>query len=90
MPCFIPLQSVVFASFQRLCQSHIQRDWDKAVNEVSADGRLIQRSFWRAFRRDAEGDVDESLIPKDILDWYEDSDDEEETVEEVEGDVEEI
>jgi len=45
-----------------LCQAHIQRDWGLAVSEVSTGGRLIQRSFWRAFRRDAEGDIDESLV----------------------------
>ena len=53
------------------------------------DGRLIQRSFWRAFRRNAEGDVDESLIPSSLLAWYEGSDDEEDTVDEVDSDVEE-
>ena len=61
------------------------RDWKLAVEEVSKDGRLVQRSFWRAFRRNAEGDVDEDLILKE---WY-NSDSEEETVEELEGDVEE-
>ena len=53
---------------------------------MSEDGRLVQRSFWRAFRRNAEGDVDETLIPQAILDWY--GDDGEETEEEVESDVE--
>ena len=70
-----------------LCQQHIQRDWKRAVKEVSADGRLIQRSFYRAFRRNAEGDIDDSLIPKDIMAWYE-NESEEETVEEVDSDVE--
>ena len=60
---------------------HIQRDWKKAVEDVSAGGRLIQRSFFRAFRRNAEGDIDESLIPQGIHAWYESED--EETVEEV-------
>ena len=72
-----------------LCQQHIQRDWKKAVEEVSQDGRLVQRSFWRAFRRNPAGDIDESLIPQDILDWY-GTDDEEETVEEVFSDVETV
>ena len=67
---------------------HIQRDCKKAGEDVSAGGRLIQRSFFRAFRRNAEGDIDESLIPQDIHAWYE-SDDEEETVEEVNSDLEE-
>ena len=46
----------------------------------------MQRSFWRAFRRNGEGDVDESLIPSDVLAWY--GEDDEETVEEVESVVE--
>ena len=71
-----------------LCQAHIKRDWDRATREVSEDGRLVQRSFWRAFRRDAVGDIDESLIPADQLAWYENSDDEEDTVEEFSDDVE--
>ena len=71
-----------------LCQAHIKRDWERATREVSQDGRLIQRSFWRAFRRDANGDIDDSLIPTDLVAWYEDSDDEEDTVEEMNGDVE--
>ena len=41
------------------------------------------------FQRNEEGDIDESLIPQALLDWYDDTDDEEETVEEVESDVEE-
>ena len=36
----------------------------------------------------AVGDIDESLIPADLLAWYENSDDEEDTVEEVSDDVE--
>ena len=71
-----------------LCQAHIKRDWAFATAEVSADGRLVQRSFWRAFRRNADGDIDETLIPRSLVEWYADSDDEEDTVEEVEDDVE--
>ena len=71
-----------------LCQEHILRDYSKAVQEVST-GRVIQRSFWRAHRRDENGDVDENLIPADIRAWYVDSSDEEETVSEHESDVEE-
>ena len=70
-----------------LCQAHIKRDWGRAVREVSADGRLVQRNFWRAFRREANGDIDESLIPEELLAWYADSEDEEDTVEEIEDDV---
>ena len=31
----------------------------------------------RALKRNADDDVDKSLIPKSIRDWYDDSDDEE-------------
>ena len=48
---------------------------------------VIQRSFWRAHRRNENGDIDESLIPADIRAWYVDSDDEEETISECESDV---
>ena len=67
----------------------IKRDWSRAVAEVTESGRLVQRSFWRAFRRNAEGYNDESLIPSDLSAWYDDSDDEKETVEEVDSDVQE-
>ena len=50
--------------------------------------RLIQRCFVRALRRDKNGDIDNSLIPSDILAWYKDSDDEEDTFEECSSDVE--
>ena len=55
--------------------------------EVSTD-RVIQRSFWRAHRRDENGDVFEDLIPEDIKAWYVNSNDEEETVSEYESDLE--
>ena len=70
-----------------LCQEHILRDYAKAVEEVSTD-RVIQRSFWRAHRRDENGDIDMTLIPADIKAWYVDTSDEEETVSECESDVE--
>ena len=70
-----------------LCQEHIIRDHARAVKEMSTS-RVIQRSFWRAHRRDSKGDVDESIIPQDILDWYTDSSDEEDTVPERDSDVE--
>ena len=70
-----------------LCQDHIRRDYALAVSEMSTD-RVIERSFWRSHRRDGKGDVDESLLPKDLLDWYVDSSDEEDTVDEHESDVE--
>ena len=70
-----------------LCQAHIKRDWALATADVSADGRLVQWSFWRAFRN-AIGAIDESLIPQSLVACYEDSDDEEDIVEEIENDVE--
>ena len=62
-----------------LCQEHILRDYALAVKEVSTD-RLIQRSFWRAHRRNEKEDIDHSLISMDIQAWYIDSSDEEDTV----------
>ena len=70
-----------------LCQEHILRDYASAVNEVSTD-RFIQRSFWHAHRRNEKGDIDNSLIPIDIQEWYIDSSDEDETVSERESDLE--
>ena len=71
-----------------LCQAHIKRDFYQATQDINCDGRTIQRSFWRALRRNEKGDIDESLIPQTILDWYEDSGDEDDTFEEVASDVE--
>ena len=48
---------------------------------------MIQRCFWRAYRRDANGDIDLDLIQQSIRDWYEDSSDEEDTFDECEDDV---
>ena len=70
-----------------LCQEHIIRDFKRACLEACTD-RLIQRCFVRALRRDKNGDIDNSLIPSDILAWYEGSDDEEDTFEECSSDVE--
>ena len=69
-----------------LCQEHILPDHSKAVEKVSMP-RVIQRSFWRAHRRDENRDIDESLIPDDIRAWYVDSSDEEETVSEQYSDL---
>ena len=66
-----------------LCQEHILCDYAKAVETVSTD-HVMQRSFWRAHRRDENGDIDMTLIQA----WYVDSSDEEETVSECESDVE--
>ena len=49
------------------------RDFNLAVKHGLTD-RAIQRSFMRAYAKNAEGDTDLSLIPKDIQDWYSDSD----------------
>ena len=63
-----------------LCTEHISlvRDWNRAVMESCSD-RLIQRCFVRALERNEDGDVDKSLIPKSILDWYDTSDEETDT-----------
>ena len=58
-----------------------------AVKEVSTD-RVIQRSFWRAHRRNERGDIDHSLILADVQAWYIDSSDEEDTISERESDLE--
>ena len=70
-----------------LCREHIVRDFKTMVQEVSTD-RMIQRCFWRTHRRDAQGEIDMSLIPSDIRAFYDDSDDEEDTFEERDSDVE--
>ena len=57
------------------------------VDEVSIE-RMVQRCFWRAYRRDANGDIDLELIPQSVRDWYENLSDEEATFSECESDVE--
>ena len=69
------------------CRQHIIRDFDRMVVEVST-GRMVQRCFWRAYRRDANGDIDLELIPQSVRDWYENASDEEDTYSECESDVE--
>ena len=49
-----------------LCTPHIVRDWKRACSEACHE-RLIQRCFYRALRRNSEGDIDESIIPPSIL-----------------------
>ena len=39
-----------------------------------------------ALLRNTDGDIDEILVPKDIREWYEDSEDEKQTSSESEGD----
>ena len=64
-----------------LCTNHIVRDWKRACDEV-CHARTIQKCFVRALRRNADGDIDISLIPTSVQAWYEKqnqiSDDEEE------------
>ena len=68
-----------------LCTEHIVRDWNRdAMKLAVCTHRLIQRCFMRALERNADGDIDKSLIPNCILEWY-DSDDEEETFSESES-----
>ena len=57
------------------------------VQEVST-GRMIQRCFWRAYRRDKNGGIDLSLIPKNICDWYASLSDEKDTFDEYDSDAE--
>ena len=73
--------------FAPLCTEHIVRDWKRACEEV-CHARTIQRCFMRALRRNAEGDIDETLVPKSIRDWYEGTDDEQDTGSENESDCE--
>ena len=70
-----------------LCTDHMVRDWTRACQKV-CHARTIQRCFMRAFRRDADGDIDESLVPKAIRQWYDNSDDEQDTSSESEDDCE--
>ena len=42
----------------------------------------------RALRRDADGEIDESLVPRAIRDWYVDSEDEQDTSSECDSDCE--
>ena len=70
-----------------LCTDHIVRDWKRACDEV-CHHRTIQRCFMRALRRDADGEIDETLVPKAIRDWYVDSEDEQDTTSECDSDCE--
>ena len=63
------------------------RDWDRACQEA-CHSRTIQRCFMRVFWRDADGEINESLVPKELRDWYEDSDDAQDTSSESEDDCE--
>ena len=49
---------------------HLKRDNRLACADV-LHHRTIQNSFKKAYSRDEHGDLDESLIPPEILAWYE-------------------
>ena len=70
-----------------LCREHIERDFKRMVREISTP-RMLQRCFYRAYRRDLNGDIDKNLIPSNILDFYANSEDEDDTASEEESDVE--
>ena len=57
-----------------LCTDHIIRDWNRACDEV-CHSKTIQRCFIRALRRNMEGDIDGSLVPQSIRNWYGDEGD---------------
>ena len=56
------------------------------MKKAVSTSRMLQRCFYRAYRRDHNGDIDKSLIPADILAFYDEDDSED--VEEDESDVE--
>ena len=51
--------------------AHLKRDFYNAVRSV-CHGRTTQRSFVRAYSRNSDGDVDLSLVPEEIMSWYDD------------------
>jgi len=61
-----------------LCTDHIVRGWQRVFDEI-CHAQTIQRCFMRALRRNTEGDIDESLLPQSIRDWYDGTDDEQDT-----------
>ena len=70
-----------------LCTEHIFRDLERACDEV-CHTRMIQRCFMRALRLNTEGNIDESLFPQSIQDWYDGADDEQDTDSENDSDCE--
>ena len=68
-------------------QNHIVRDWKRACDEV-CHHHTIQRFFMQALRQDAEGEIDESLVPREIRDCHVDSEDEQDTTFECDSDCE--
>jgi len=70
-----------------LCTDHIARDWKRACDEI-CHARTIQRCFTRALQQNAEEGIDESLVPQSIRDWYDGTDDEQDTDSENQSDCE--
>ena len=66
---------------------HIGRDWKRACDEIF-HARTIQRCSMRALRPNTERDIDESVVPQSIRDWYDGTDDEQDTDSENESDCE--
>ena len=56
-----------------LCTNHLVRDCKRACGE-SCHSRLIQKCFIRSLQRDADGNVDNTLIPAAINQWYTEED----------------
>jgi len=50
---------------------HIKRDIARVAQAMRDKPRIIQNAFTKAYGRDQNGEVDESLIPAQILGWYE-------------------
>ena len=54
------------------CVDHIKRDIDLVGTAMQNNNpRTIQDAFVRAYGQDMNGEINQSLIPAQILDWYE-------------------
>ena len=89
------LLCIVLLSGKAACSTASIPSLSRAYSARLCDGgqrgstdRIIQRSFWRAHRRNEKGNIDHSLIPMDIQAWYIDRSDGEDTVSERESDLE--
>ena len=88
MPSFILLKSESFAVIlRRYAPITSFVIGIEVVTKFAIQGRS-KRCFMRALRRNTEGDIDESLVPQSIRDWYDGTDDEEDTESEKEFDCE--
>ena len=54
-------------------------DWKRERNQIFHN-RTIQRCFLRAPPQNAYSESDEILVPRAIVDWYMESDDEQDTI----------